>query len=119
MATSSEAQADLTPDTGGMLVSREEMRFDFGGAKFRLPGDVKLLAWIFDQFLYGEVTGIQCGHWLYHAPSLEAAGFFARPAGGGLSHVRQFLRIYELIGARPGRARPEMCFLSMGAMTSR
>jgi len=118
MATTTEAQTDLTPDTGGMLVSREEMRFDFGPARFRLPRDAKLLAWIFDQFLYGEVTGIQCGHWLYHAPSLEAAGFFARQAVEELSHVRQFLRIYELIGVRPGPAHPVIRFMSTGAMGS-
>ena len=118
MATTTEAQTDLTPDTGGMLVSREEMRFDFGPARVRLPRDAKLLAWIFDQFLYGEVTGIQCGHWLYHAPSLEAAGFFARQAVEELSHVRQFLRIYELIGLRPGPAHPVVRFMSTGAMGS-
>lgn len=110
--------ADLTPDTGGMLVSRLEMRFDFGGAKFRLPRDAELLKWILDQFLYGEVTGIQCGHWLYRAPTLEAATFFARQAVEELSHVRQFLRIYELIGVRPGEAHPVIRFMATGAMGS-
>jgi hypothetical protein len=99
-----------------MLVSREELRFDFKGAKFRLPRDAALLGWIFDQFLYGEVTGIQCGHWLYHAPSLEAATFFARQAVEELSHVRQFLRLYELLGVKPGPAHPVIRFLSTGAM---
>jgi hypothetical protein len=99
-----------------MLVSREEMRFDFGGAKFRLPRDAKLLGWIFDQFLYGEVTGIQCGHWLYRAPTLEAATFFARQAVEELSHVRQFLRLYELIGVAPGPAHPAIRFMATGAM---
>ncbi len=108
--------ADLTPDTGGMLVSREEMRFDFGGAKFRLPRDAELLKWILDQFLYGEITGIQCGHWLYRAPSLEAATFFARQAVEELSHVRQFLRIYDLIGMRPGAAHPVIRFMATGSM---
>jgi hypothetical protein len=107
---------DLTPDTGGMLVTREEMRFDFGGAKFRLPQDAQLLGWIFDQFLYGEVTGIQCGHWLYRAPTLEAAAFFARQAVEELSHVRQFLKLYEQIGVRPGPAHSVIRFLSTGAM---
>jgi hypothetical protein len=107
---------DLTPDSGGMLVSREEMRFDFGGAKFRLPEDQKLLGWIFDQFLYGEVTGIQCGHWLYRAPTLDAAAFFARQAVEELSHVRQFLKLYELLGVKPGPAHPVIRFLSTGAM---
>jgi hypothetical protein len=115
-ATSAEQPADLTPDTGGMLVSREEMTFDFGGAKFRLPRDAARLKWIFDQFLYGEVTGIQCGHWLYRAPSLEAAAFFARQAVEELSHVRQFLRIYELIGIRPGPAHPVIRFMATGSM---
>src|SRR5215467_13232338 len=111
-----EHPADLTPETGGMLVSREEMRFDFGGAKFRLPRDASVLKWIFDQFLYGEVTGIQCGHWLYRAPSLEAATFFARQAVEELSHVRQFLRLYDLIGVRPRRAHPVIRFMATGAM---
>ena len=99
-----------------MLLGREEMRFDFGGAKFRLPRDKALLGWILDQFLYGEVTGIQCGHWLYRAPSLEAAQFFARQAVEELSHVQQFLRIYQLIGAEPRPAHPVVRFLSTGAM---
>lgn len=107
---------DLTPDSGGMLVSREEMRFDFGEAKFRLPEDAQLLGWIFDQFLYGEVTGIQCGHWLHHAPNLEAATFFARQAVEELGHVRQFLRLYALLGVEPKPAHPVVRFLSTGAM---
>ena len=45
-----------------MRVSRDELRFDFGEARFRLPRDRALLGWIVDQFLYGEVTGIQVGH---------------------------------------------------------
>jgi hypothetical protein len=113
---SDEQATDLTPDTGGMLVSRDEMRFDFGGARFRLPADAPVLKWIFDQFLYGEVTGIQCGHWLYRAPSLEAAAFFARQAVEELSHVRQFLRIYEIIGMKPGPAHPLIRFMATGSM---
>jgi hypothetical protein len=113
---SSDPQTDLTPDTGGMLVSREEMRFDFGEARFRLPEDAKLLGWIFDQFLYGEVTGIQCGHWLYRAPNLEAATFFARQAVEELSHVRQFLRLYAHIGIAPGPAHPVIRFMASGSM---
>ena len=99
-----------------MLLTRDEMRFDFQGAKFRLPRDRPLLSWILDQFLYGEVTGIQCGHWLYRAPSLEAAAFFAKQAVEELSHVRQFLKIYELIDARPGPAHPLVRFMATGAM---
>ena len=111
-----EQATDLTPETGGMLISREEMRFDFGRAKFRLPADARILKWIFDQFLYGEITGIQCGHWLYRAPSLEAAAFFARQAVEELSHVRQFLRIYDLIDLKPGPAHPLIRFMATGSM---
>jgi len=101
-----------------MRISRDELRFDFGGARFRLPRDRELLGWIVDQFLYGEVTGIQVGHWLYAAPSLEAATFFARQAAEELAHVRVFLRIHELLGTRPGPAHPAVRFLSTGAMGS-
>jgi hypothetical protein len=118
VSTTPDRPVDLTPETGGMLVSREEMRFDFRGAKFRLPRDAELLRWIFDQFLYGEITGIQCGHWLYRAPTLEAATFFARQAVEELSHVRQFLRIYELLGLRPGPAHPVIRFMATGSMGS-
>ena len=41
-----------------MLLTRDEMGFDFGGAKFDREKDRDLLAWIASQFLYGEVTGI-------------------------------------------------------------
>ena len=99
-----------------MTVSREEMRFDFGGARFRLPRDQALLSWIFDQFLYGEVTGIQCGHWLYMAPNLEAASFFARQAVEELNHVRHFLRLYEFLGTRPLPAHPVVRYLATGSM---
>ena len=99
-----------------MLVRRDEMRFDFGGARFRLPRDASLLGWIFDQFLYGEVTGIQCGHWLYRAPTLEAATFFARQAVEELNHVRQFLRLYQRLGVVPGKAHPVVRFLATGSM---
>jgi hypothetical protein len=99
-----------------MRISREELRFDFGGARFRLPRDREILGWVVDQFLYGEVTGIQVGHWLYAAPSLEAATFFARQAAEELAHVRVFLRIHELLGTRPGPAHPAVRFLSTGAM---
>jgi hypothetical protein len=101
-----------------MRVSRQEMRFDFGQAHFRLPRDRELLGWIVDQFLYGEVTGIQVGHWLYAAPSLEAATFFARQATEELAHVRVFLRIHALLGTRPGPPHPVVRFLSTGAMGS-
>ncbi len=99
-----------------MLVPRERLRFDFHGARFRLPRDAALLGWIADQFLYGEVTGIQCGHWLYSAPTLEAAAFFARQATEELAHVRVFLRLHALLGTRPGPAHPVVRWLSTGSM---
>ena len=101
-----------------MRVTAEELRFDFKGARFDLsrPGELALLRWIFSQFLYGEVTGIQCGHWLYRAPHLGAATFLARQASEELSHVRKFLRIFSLIGERPERAHPAIRFLSTGMM---
>jgi hypothetical protein len=99
-----------------MLVPREALRFDFHGARFRLPRDAALLGWVFDQFLYGEVTGIQCGHWLYAAPTLEAASFFARQASEELAHVRIFLRLHALLGSRPGPAHRVVRWLSTGSM---
>ena len=100
----------------GMLVSRQALRFDFHGARFRLPRDAALLGWVWDQFLYGEVTGIQCGHWLYAAPTLEAAAFFARQATEELTHVRIFLRLHALGGTQPGPAHPVVRWLSTGSM---
>jgi hypothetical protein len=99
-----------------MLVPREALRFDFRGARFRLPRDAAVLGWIADQFLYGEVTGIQCGHWLYGAPTLDAATFFARQAAEELGHVRVFLRLHGLLGTRPGPAHPVVRWLSTGSM---
>lgn len=101
-----------------MLIAREELRFDFKGAAFDLAqaSDRQLLAWIFNQFLYGEVTGIQCGHWLYRAPSLAAASFLAKQAGEELSHVRKILRIFSLLGEKPGSAHPAIVFLATGMM---
>ena len=63
-----------------MLLSRDEMTFDWGGARLHPERDRAVLGWVMNQFLYGEVTGIQCGHWLYDAPDLDAARFFARQA---------------------------------------
>lgn len=106
----------MDTDERQMLVPREALRFDFRGARFRLPRDAALLGWVFDQFLYGEVTGIQCGHWLYAAPTLEAAAFFARQATEELAHVRVFLRLHALLGTRPGPAHPVVRWLSTGSM---
>ncbi len=101
-----------------MLIHREALDFDFKGAAFDLKraGDLELLGWIFNQFLYGEVTGIQCGHWLYHAPSLTAAQFLAKQAGEELSHVRKILRILSLLGEKPAPAHPVIRFLSTSLM---
>jgi hypothetical protein len=99
-----------------MLLPREALRFDFRGGRFRLPRDAALLGWIADQFLYGEVTGIQCGHWLYGAPTLEAATFFARQASEELAHVRIFLRLHALLGTLPRPAHPVVRWLSTTSM---
>src|SRR3954470_12154366 len=97
-----------------MLIQESELRFDFRGAQFDLgkPSDRKLLGWVFNQFLYGEVTGIQCGHWLYRAPHLNAAAFLAKQAAEEISHVRKILRIFTLLGEKPGEAHPAIRYLS-------
>jgi hypothetical protein len=71
-----------------------------------------------NQFLYGEVTGIQCGHWLYQAPDLEAARFFARQAVEEFQHVENFLRILQVLGEEPAPAHRMVRFLSTGMMPS-
>jgi 1,2-phenylacetyl-CoA epoxidase catalytic subunit len=82
-----------------MLLPRNELRYDFGDARFDFSRDWdrEFLGWIFNQFLYGEVTGIQCGYWLYRAPHLNAATFLAKQAGEELSHVRKILRILSIL----------------------
>ena len=97
-----------------MLLSREEMTFDFHGAKLDPVADRDVLAWMMNQFLYGEITGIQCGHWLYQAPTIEAARFLARQSVEELQHVDNFLRIMALLRCRPGAAHPIVRFLSTG-----
>jgi bacterioferritin (cytochrome b1) len=101
-----------------MLLTREEMTFDFGGAKLDPVGDRALLEWMFNQFLYGEVTGIQCGHWLYDAPDLEAARFLARQSLEEMQHVDNFLRIMTMLGLQPKPAHPAVRFLATGMMGS-
>jgi bacterioferritin (cytochrome b1) len=71
---------------------------------------------MFNQFLYGEVTGIQCGHWLYDAPDLEAAKFLARQSLEEMQHVDNFLRIMTMLGCQPKPAHPAVRFLSTGMM---
>jgi hypothetical protein len=99
-----------------MLLSREEMTLDFGGAKLEPERDREILRFIFDQFLYGEVTGIQVGQWLYDAPDLESARFLAKQAIEELQHVGNFLRIEAMLGIEPGPAHPLVRFLATGMM---
>jgi bacterioferritin (cytochrome b1) len=101
-----------------MLLTREEMTFDFGGARLDPKRDRALLGWMMNQFLYGEVTGIQCGHWLYDAPDLEAARFFSRQAVEEFQHVDNFLRILSLLGETPAPAHGMVRFLTSGMMPS-
>ncbi|HEY5925003.1 MAG TPA: ferritin-like domain-containing protein [Kofleriaceae bacterium] len=101
-----------------MLLTREEMTFDFGGAKLDPVRDRDLLEWMFNQFLYGEVTGIQVGHWLYDAPDLEAAKFLARQSLEEMQHVDNFLRIMTMLNCQPKPAHPAVRFLSTGMMGS-
>ncbi|MET0391241.1 MAG: ferritin-like domain-containing protein [Polyangiales bacterium] len=99
-----------------MLLSRAEMRFDFGGARFDPIADREILRWMLSQFLYGEVTGVQVGHWLHAAPDLEAARFLARQAVEELQHVGSFLKIMQLLGVSPEPAHPMLRFLATGMM---
>jgi bacterioferritin (cytochrome b1) len=99
-----------------MLLARQEMTFDFGSARLDPVKDQALLGWIFNQFLYGEVTGIQCGHWLYNAPDLEAARFLARQAVEEMQHVDNFVKILALLGGTPQKPHPALRFLATGMM---
>src|SRR3954469_14171338 len=99
-----------------MLLSRQEMTFDFGGARLVASRDRQILGWIVNQFLYGEVTGIQCGHWLYDAPDLDAARFFSRQAVEEFQHVDNFLKILEMLGEPPAPAHRMVRFLTTGMM---
>ena len=99
-----------------MLLTREEMTFDFGGDKLDPGRDRALLEWMFNQFLYGEVTGIQVGHWLYDAPDLDAAKFLARQSLEEMQHVDNFLRIMTMLGCQPKPAHPAVRFLATGMM---
>ena len=101
-----------------MLLSRAEMTFDWSGARLDAVRDRAILGWVMNQFLYGEVTGIQCGHWLYAAPDLDAARFFARQAVEEFQHVDNFLRILDLLGEKPAPPHRVVRFLSTGMMPS-
>ena len=99
-----------------MLLTREEMTYDFGGAKLEPTRDRELLEWMFNQFLYGEVTGIQVGHWLYDAPDLDAAKFLARQSLEEMQHVDNFLRIMTMLGLQVRPAHAAVRFLATGMM---
>jgi 1,2-phenylacetyl-CoA epoxidase catalytic subunit len=99
-----------------MLLSREEMSYDFQGAKLDPVRDRELLAWIFNQCLYGEVTGIQCGHWLYNAPDLDAARFLAKQSLEEFQHVDNFLQCLAYIDAEPEEPHKIIQFLTTGMM---
>jgi bacterioferritin (cytochrome b1) len=99
-----------------VFLTREEMTFDFGGDKLEPGRDRALLEWMFNQFLYGEVTGIQVGHWLYDAPDLDAAKFLARQSLEEMQHVDNFLRIMTMLGCQPKPAHPAVRFLATGMM---
>jgi rubrerythrin len=99
-----------------VLLTREEMSFDFAGARLDPVADREMLEWIFNQALYGEVTGIQVGHWLFGAPDLEAARFLARQAVEEMQHVSNFLRIMNMLGCKPKPAHPLIRFLTTGMM---
>lgn len=99
-----------------MLLTREEMTFDFGGARFEPERDRKLLEWMLNQFLYGELTANQVGYWLYRAPDLEAGRFFARQAVEEYQHVDQFMRIQQMLGCAIGPPHPMVKFLAKGMM---
>jgi len=93
-------------------LTREEMTYDFGGARFDVERDREMLSWIFSQSLFGEATGCYCGAALYGAPDVEAATFLARQAVEEFSHFRQFLRIFQILGTRPAAPHPIMRFLT-------
>jgi hypothetical protein len=99
-----------------MLLTRDEMRFDFRGAKLDPSRDRDILRWMLSQFLYGEVTGIQVGHWIYAAPDLESARFLAKQAIEELQHVGSFLKIMQLLGVAPEKPHPVLRFLATGMM---
>lgn len=95
-----------------MLLTREEQTYDFRGARFDLERDRDVLAWIFSQFLYGEVTGVQVGDWLARAPDFDAARFLARQANEEMAHVQLFLRILRSLEAEPQPPHPALKFLA-------
>ncbi|MDH5672484.1 MAG: ferritin-like domain-containing protein [Myxococcales bacterium] len=99
-----------------MLLTREEMSLDFGGHRLDPAADREILAWIMNQFLYGEVTGIQIGQWLYDAPDLSAARFLAKQAIEELQHVGNMVSIMGMLELTPQPAHPVVRMLATGMM---
>lgn len=99
-----------------MLLTREEMSFNFGKAQFDPVDDKDIVEWILNQFLYGEMTGIQVGHWLYAAPNVSAAKFLAKQALEEMQHVDNFLRMLGMMDMQPKAPHPLVKFLSTGMM---
>jgi hypothetical protein len=99
-----------------MLLTRDEMTFDFQGAKLDPVADKVLVEWMMNQFLYGEMTGIQVGHWLYDAPDYDAARFLARQSLEEMQHVDNFLRIMTMLGLEPKKPHWVVRFLATGMM---
>jgi hypothetical protein len=93
-------------------LTREEQTFDFGDARFDIERDRDALAWIFSQFLFGEVTGVQVGDWLARAPDFDAARFLARQANEEMAHVQLFLRILRSLDVQPQPPHPALKFLA-------
>src|SRR5690606_27444485 len=108
--------ADAILGAMAMLLTRDEMTFDFGGDRLDPVRDKEIVEWILSQFLYGEMTGIQVGHWFYQAPDVEAAKFLARQSLEEMQHVDNFLRMLRSMGMSPGPAHPMVRFLSTGMM---
>ncbi len=92
------------------------MTFDFAGAQLDPVRDRDILGWMLNQFLYGEVTGVQIGHWLYAAPDLESARFLARQAVEELQHVDNFLKIMRMLEVEPTTPHRAVRFLATGMM---
>jgi hypothetical protein len=100
-----------------MIISREKRTYPFKN-HFNLESaqERQFLGWVLNQFLYGEVTGIQCGYWLYHAPTLKAAAFLSRQATEEISHVKRILMIMNKIQESPTSAHRMVRFLSTSMM---
>jgi len=99
-----------------MLLTRDEMTLDFGSDKLDPVSDRIVLEWLLNQFLYGEITGIQVGQWLYDAPTIHAARFLAKQAIEEFQHVGNFVRMQQMLGVKAGPAHPMVRFLATGMM---